>query len=1221
MNWRRYFTATILERGKRYHKNGFVDDLKKVGNKYTAVVYGSNRYRVSITIENGIVKSMGCNCPYAAEGKSCKHMAAVCMEIDEFFHDELEDSQISMAKQIDPEVKPFVMRNTSDSKVYTYFDLSVMTEKLVIKESTLNEAKKLIEDKAVVLHNVRIGHMYSYDIGDELTGELTACYMNDTGYIPITIRFTAKEITQATCSVRNCGHHYYGISYYGSKELCKHLVAALLLLEQYIDKHNPGDSTNEDAQNLISLYHSKHKNEFAKKELEIIEDFHFEPRLELGWDNLLLSFRSGTNKLYVAKNLTTLVENIENGKEQIFGKNTEIDFKIHKVASDSKDLYAFVSKIVREEQQRQELLQNTNRYYEDETIKEKIPLYGSRLDEFFELFFTNKKCVEYQDKYNAKKKQMLSMKEQDIQLQLQIEGDYDHRNILKGIVVSGRTPNFFKGGNRYYFIEEDSLNRLSQPCTDVLRPLLELSTYQHIKLEFGRKALADFYHHIMPMLSEYVDFVDMQPDIVDTYVPPKAEFKFYLDAEADAVTCDARIIYHEKELNFVNLMRENTMPEELRDMSTEAEVHFHISRYFSDLDEKRDLFVGQRNEETVFAILERGVSELLGFGEVYCTDRLKRITIRKKTPMTVGVSLESGIMNLEVSSNEYSNEELLEILSSYRKCKKYHQLRNGDYLSLEDDNLRMLEEMMESLHITSKEFLKGNIKIPAYRALYLDKVLEKNKAAYVERDKHFKSLIKEFKTVSDSDFEVPASLQKIMRNYQMAGFRWLRTLDTYQFGGILADDMGLGKTLQVISVILSSKQEGKKGTSLIVSPASLVYNWQEEFARFAPEIRTMVLSGTQAVRAEVLQHYKEYDVVITSYDLLKRDIGEYEDKQFLYQVLDEAQYIKNHTTAVAKAVKCINSETKYALTGTPIENRLSELWSIFDYLMPGFLYGYETFRKELESPIAKNKDEEASNRLKRMISPFILRRLKQDVLVDLPDKLEEVQYAKFETKQQKLYDAQVVHMKEMLAKQSGTDFAQSKIQILAELTKLRQICCDPSLLFENYNGESAKRQACVDLIKSAIEGEHRVLFFSQFTSMLALVEKDLEKNGITYYKITGSTSKEERIRLVKKFNEGDVPVFLISLKAGGTGLNLVGADTVIHYDPWWNQAVQNQATDRAHRIGQKKIVTVYKLIAKGTIEEKIVKLQESKKNLADEILSGEHGGLAQLSKEELLELL
>ena len=1221
MNWKKYFTSTIWERGKRYQRDGLVDDLKKVGDKYTAVVYGSNRYRVSITVKNGAVKSMGCNCPYAAEGKGCKHMAAVCMEIDEFFYDEIKDTQVSMKNQLDPVVKPFAVKNTADSKVYTYFDLSVMTEKISIRESMLTQAKKLVENKDVILNNVRIGYMYNYSSGEELAGELSAYYVKNGGYVPISLRFTTEEITQATCCVRNCGHNYYGYSYHGAKQLCKHTLAALLLLETYIDENNPGDSTNSDAKNLITLYHSKHKNEFIKKEAEIVEDFHFEPRIELGWDNLLLSFRVGANKLYVAKNLTTLIENMESGKEQIFGKNTEIDFKIHKVAEDSKEIYTFVKKIVMEEKHRRELLMNVNRYYEDETIKDSIPLYGSRLDDLFDFLYANKKGIEYQNKHTGEKKKTLFVKEKDIHLQLCINGDYDQRNILKGIVVVGETPKILQGENNYYYIEDSNLIRITQPCTEVLGPLLEMSSYQHIKLEFSRRYLADFYHHIMPMLSEYVDFIDKQPEIVENYVPSKAEFKFYLDAEMDVVTCDARVTYGDEEMNYLKLMIDELMPEELRDMSTEAEVFFHLYRYFPDVDEERGLFTVSRDEESVFSVLEHGVNELLSFGEVYCTDRLKRITIHKKTPMTVGVSLESGIMNLDVSSENYSNEELLEILRSYRKRKKYHQLRNGDYLSLEDESLQMLDELMDSLHITSKEFLKGNIKIPAYRALYLDKVLEKNKSVYTERDKHFKSLIKEFKTVSDSDFEVPDTLQKIMRKYQTVGFRWLKTLDAYQFGGILADDMGLGKTLQVISVLLAAKQDGQKGTSLIVSPASLVYNWKEEFSRFAPEINTAVLSGTQSVRAVLLQNYEDYDVMITSYDLLKRDIGEYEDKQFLYQVLDEAQYIKNHTTAVAKAVKCINSKTKYALTGTPIENRLSELWSIFDYLMPGFLYGYETFRKELETPIAKNKDEEASNRLKRMISPFILRRLKQDVLTDLPEKLEEIQYAKFESKQQKLYDGQVVHMKELLAKQSGTDFAQSKIQILAELTKLRQICCDPSLLFANFDGESAKRQACMELIKSAIEGEHRMLVFSQFTSMLALLEENLIKEGIAYYKITGSTSKEERIRLVKEFNNGNVPVFLISLKAGGTGLNLVGADVVIHYDPWWNQAVQNQATDRAHRIGQEKVVTVYKLIAKGTIEEKIVKLQESKKNLADEILSGEHGGLAQLSKEELLELL
>ena len=279
------------------------------------------------------------------------------------------------------------------------------------------------------------------------------------------------------------------------------------------------------------------------------------------------------------------------------------------------------------------------------------------------------------------------------------------------------------------------------------------------------------------------------------------------------------------------------------------------------------------------------------------------------------------------------------------------------------------------------------------------------------------------------------------------------------------------------------------------------------------------------------------------------------------------------------------------------------------------------FKKEFETPIVKNDDESAMTRLQKMVSPFILRRLKEDVLKDLPEKLEEVRYVKFEDAQQKLYDAQVVHMKEKIAQQDEGEFNKSKLWILAELTKLRQICCSPSLCFENYRGESAKAESCMQLIQSAIDGGHRMLLFSQFTSMLALLQAALEKEGIPYYIITGETSKQKRQELVKQFNSDTTPVFLISLKAGGVGLNLTGADVVIHYDPWWNQAVQNQATDRAHRIGQTKKVTVYKLIARNTIEEKIQKLQEAKQDLAEQIISGDMGQLSGMSREDILELL
>ena len=489
------------------------------------------------------------------------------------------------------------------------------------------------------------------------------------------------------------------------------------------------------------------------------------------------------------------------------------------------------------------------------------------------------------------------------------------------------------------------------------------------------------------------------------------------------------------------------------------------------------------------------------------------------------------------------------------------------------------------------------------------------------------------------------------------------------FGGILADDMGLGKTLQVIAFLLSEflerrntvveniavketamlnmqsgieaveqvykaaemqeadgkKADGQTGklqrNTLIVAPASLVYNWSSEIQRFAPELTAKMVTGTAAERRQILAEADSEDILLTSYDLLKRDISEYEGYKFRCEIIDEAQYIKNANTQAAKAVKEVQADFRLALTGTPVENRLSELWSIFDYLMPGFLYSYKKFREEVEIPAVQNSDEDAMKRLQKMIRPFVLRRLKKEVLTDLPDKLEENMFVQLTGEQQKLYDAHVKRMMLMLDKQSEEEFKTSKITILAELTKLRQICCDPSLIFADYKADSAKVDMCLNMISNAVESGHKILLFSQFTTMLDHLAKRLEEEKISYYMLTGSTSKEKRAQMVENFNTDDTQVFCISLKAGGTGLNLTAADIVIHFDPWWNLAVQNQATDRAHRIGQKNVVNVYKLIVKDTIEENILKLQEKKRELADQILEGEGLNGGSFTKEELMELL
>ncbi len=437
-----------------------------------------------------------------------------------------------------------------------------------------------------------------------------------------------------------------------------------------------------------------------------------------------------------------------------------------------------------------------------------------------------------------------------------------------------------------------------------------------------------------------------------------------------------------------------------------------------------------------------------------------------------------------------------------------------------------------------------------------------------------------------------------------------------------------GKTLQVLAVVLSyvnkEKEGGKKPQpSIVVCPSSLTLNWLGEAEKFVPNLKSLVISGNAQERARKIHTIEKYNIVITSYDSLKRDIELYDEMyQFKYMIADEAQYIKNNNTQNAKAIKKITAQTRFALTGTPIENSLSELWSIFDFIMPGYLFKYRKFKELYEQAIVKENSEEKMLRLKKMIEPFVLRRIKKEVLTELPDKTVTVLYNEMEEEQQKIYLSHLARAKKEVADEIQMNgFESSQIKILALLMRLRQICCHPSLFLQDYIGESSKLMQCIDIITDATKGGHKILLFSGYTSMFSIIEEELQKRKISYLKLTGQTKVSERIELVDKFNEDkDIKVFLISLKAGGTGLNLTGADMVIHYDPWWNISAENQATDRTYRIGQKNNVQVYKLITKNSIEEKIYELQQKKARLVDNMLSTQNTFINQLSKEDIMEL-
>ena len=803
----------------------------------------------------------------------------------------------------------------------------------------------------------------------------------------------------------------------------------------------------------------------------------------------------------------------------------------------------------------------------------------------------------------------------------------------------------FRGEQRLYVADGLHLFGCSELYTETMGVFLEQmeqggrecgSRKEKRELLVGSRDIPLFYARVLEgmealgiLQSTEIDWEKYRPEAL------KARFEFDSDSP-DELRLRPTLSYGD--FTFSPLADEHVPREICRDVPAEFYISRLITRYFSYWEDESGELVIRGDEEALYQVLSEGMPQFQEVGEVWLSESVRHLRVLPPPEVSMGVSLGGGWLDLKIETAGIDPAELLQVLSEYRQKKKYYRMKNGEFLQLSGGGLQALDSLTADLGLTKSEFQAGEAKIPAYRAFYLDSLSGDGRMKLFQRDEAYGMMVRDLKTAQSVSYAVPAVLEKTLREYQKIGYTWMRTLARYHFGGILADDMGLGKTLQVIALLTAFYQEkteqkaaGNEGSgselplpSLIVCPASLVYNWGQEFARFSPEIRVLLIAGTAKERQEQLEEQMRMEasegaqVIITSYDLLKRDRAAYLGRTFEYEIIDEAQVIKNAKTQGAKAVKEISANARFALTGTPVENRLSELWSIFDFLMPGFLYSYRKFRERYELPIVKNQDPEALTALRRMTGPFVLRRLKKDVLRELPGKEERIVYSAASGRQQKLYTASALKLKEALA--GGAWSGNGKLEVLSQLMRLRQICCDPALCFEDYTGESAKLETCVSLIASASAAGHKILLFSQFASMLERIRERLLQEGISSHLLVGATPKEERSRMVQAFASDEVPVFLISLKAGGTGLNLTAADIVIHYDPWWNVAAQNQATDRAYRIGQEKPVTVYKLILKDTIEENLLKLQNAKLALAAQVVSEGMVSLGDLSQNELMEL-
>ena len=580
----------------------------------------------------------------------------------------------------------------------------------------------------------------------------------------------------------------------------------------------------------------------------------------------------------------------------------------------------------------------------------------------------------------------------------------------------------------------------------------------------------------------------------------------------------------------------------------------------------------------------------------------ENITITPNITLDISQS-RNGYMSMKLNIEGVDSNEYRELFSSYKNNNRLYRMKNGAYLDLKDNDLEQAFKLIDILNIYN-DF--DNMKIPNNKAIYLEKLIEDEDLSFVNGSKYVSNVVKKFDKVKSKNYEVPKDLNATLRDYQVSGFEFFKTLSDYQFGGILADEMGLGKTIQTIAFLLSNKDK----KSIVITPTALIYNWKNELEKFAPTLKVGLLHAAKSEREKILDNIDNYDVILTTYTTYKNDIDKYKNINFDYCIIDEAQNIKNPDAIITKAIKNVNAKVKFALTGTPIENNLMELWSIFDFIMPGYLYNKSKFKS-----IFVNNDKNIIE-LKNLIKPFILRRTKKEVITELPDKIEQKIIIDLEKEHKRAYKGYVNLITRKIKENN-----QDNITVFSYLTKLRQLCLSPELMVKNYQGKNSKLDVLINIINDS--SDEKILVFSQFTKVLEVIGKRLNEENIPYSYLDGKTSAKDRVKLVEEFNTNNNKVFLISLKAGGTGLNLTSANIVVHFDPWWNPAVEDQASDRAHRIGQKNVVNVIKLIAKGTAEERVINLQETKKELIEDVINGNldnSSTLKNLSKDDIIDL-
>ena len=1086
------------------------------------------------------------------------------------------------------------------------------------------KARVYVKTKRVEIEKINYNDENNFDITGNVTGQ-------DIYRTHISVE--DGEIIDVTCECPDYQSRYAA---------CKHVVATMMEFSSNVKYEKMVKNSNNIDINKILRTDSKYRsfkqivNEFYAEEMQEIEEereqesnsekIKLEPKLiyDRYSNNLRVEFKIGNQRMYKLKNLDEFYDRMMTGEKYKYGNKLEFIHRKEMFEENEQKLLEFIlkhSEIIRFVNSNS----NSNyRYYGKAMSDGYILLNNSGIDELFDILKGEQ--ISFQKEYKDEKLELID-KNPDLHFVMKKKGKEEYKIVLNKDIDIMRDIELLKGKAYTYILFDNKLYRCDKKYEQTTIKLLKMLKNNYLtELVFGKEQLPELFSVILLKLKDSIEFKGIDEQQIEQYKPKKLGVKLFLDFdENDYILAETKFCYGEEEFNPLQQIIDIKYPRDV--VSENRALNLFRKTGFMYYAQKECFILPE--EDKIYNFLTNDINEYMQKFEVMVTDNFKAKEIKQPKIGNLGVKVENNLLTIDLANLNIDIKELEEIMAKYELKKKYHKLKDGSFVNLEENpDIEFIDKLMTGMDISYKDLEKGNVKLPVNRSLYLNQLLKTVPNTQINKNSEYKKLINGLdKQNGEDDVEIPSSLESILRYYQKTGYKWLKTLDNYKFGGILADDMGLGKTIQMLSIIAGYIEENsdcEKRASIVICPSSLTLNWQNESQKFTNKLKTLVIRGSAQERKNQIKNIYKYDLIITSYDLLKRDIEIYKENkyQFRFAITDEAQYLKNSNTQNAKAVKEILADTRYALTGTPIENSLAELWSIFDYIMPGYLFGYKKFKTEYEMPIVKDNNQNAMKKLKMLIEPFVLRRTKKEVLTELPEKTITVLNNQMKDEQEKIYLNYLAQAKQDLAETiSLRGFEKSHIQVLAALTRLRQICCHPSLFIKDYQEGSSKLEQCIEIVKDATEAGHKILLFSGYTSMFELIQKELEKNDITYFKLTGSTKVDERIRMVDEFNENkDIKVFLISLKAGGTGLNLTGADMVIHYDPWWNASAENQATDRAYRIGQKNNVQVYKLITKNSIEEKIYDLQQKKSELIDNVLDTKTSFISKLSKEDIMKL-